>query len=165
MQERLPDQSTTNPKLESAIVAISPAASYDGVARRRTAAFLLYMVILFAIVSALWLLNFLTLFLLSAVLGLLGPVTIFLVYDTVLIGSSGSTTIGMLLRRLKMVNAEGGKVEYLQAFIVTALFYIIAVLMMGLVLLVALCSKRGRCLHDMMTGVFVVNVSENKAYK
>ena len=34
---------------------------------------------------------------------------------------------------------------------------------MGLVLLVALFSKRGRCLHDMMTGVFAVNVSENKA--
>ncbi|MEC7537362.1 MAG: hypothetical protein VYD85_16010 [Pseudomonadota bacterium] len=36
---------------------------------------------------------------------------------------------------LKMVNAEGGKVEYLQAFIVTALFYIIASLTMVLVLL------------------------------
>ena len=91
------------------------------------------MVILFAIVSALWLLNFLTLSLLSAVLGLLGPVTIFLAYDTVLIGGSGSATIGMLLRGLKMVNAEGGKVEYLQALIVTALFYLIAVLTMRLV--------------------------------
>ena len=58
-----------------------------------------------------------------------------------------------------------GKVEYLQAFIVTALFYMVASLTMGLVLLVALFSKRGRCLHDMMTGVFIVNVSENKAYK
>ena len=35
----------------------------------------------------------------------------------------------------KMVNAEGGKVEYLQAFIVTALFYIIASSTMGMVLL------------------------------
>ena len=123
------------------------------------------MVILFAIVSTLWLLNFLTLFVLSAVLGLLGPVIIFLAYDTVLIGGSGSATIGMLLMGLKMVNAQNGKVEYLQAFIVTALFYMVASLTMGLVLLVALFSKRGRCLHDMMTGVFIVNVSENKAYK
>ena len=36
---------------------------------------------------------------------------------------------------LKMVNAESGKVEYLQAFIVTALFYMLASLTMGLVLL------------------------------
>ena len=98
-------------------------------------------------------------------LGLLGPVIILLAYDTVLIGGSGSATIGMLLMGMKVANAEGGKVEYLEAFIVTALFYIIASLTMGLVLLVALFSKRGRCLHDMMTGVFVVNVSENKAYK
>ena len=123
------------------------------------------MVILFAIVSALWLLNFLTLFVLSAVLGLLGPVTIFRAYDTVLIGGSGFANIGTFLRGLKMVNAQGGKVEYLQAFIVTALFYIVAILTLGLVLLVALFSKRIRCLHNMMTGIFVVNVSENKAYK
>ena len=71
------------------------------------------MVILFAIVSALWLLNILTLFVLSAVLGLLGPVLIFLAYDTVLIGGSSSATIGMLLMGLKMVNARGGKLEYL----------------------------------------------------
>ncbi|MEC7649585.1 MAG: RDD family protein [Pseudomonadota bacterium] len=90
-----------------------PAASYDGVARRRTAVFLLDIVILFAIVPALWLLNISTLFVLSAVLGPLGPVIIFLAYDTVLIGGSGSATIGMLLMGLKMVNAEGGKVGYL----------------------------------------------------
>ena len=122
------------------------------------------MVILFAIITELWLLNFLTLFVLSAVLGLLGPVTIFLAYDTVLIGGSGSATIGMLLMGLKVVNAEGGKVEYLQAFIVTALFYMIVALTMRF-LLVALFSKRDRRLHDMMTGILVVNVSENKAYK
>ena len=98
-------------------------------------------------------------------LGLLGPVIIFLAYDTGLIAGSDSATIGILLRGLKMVNAQNGKVEYLQAFIVTALFYMVAFLTMGLVLLVALFSKRGRCLHDMMTGVFVVTVSENKAYK
>lgn len=123
------------------------------------------MVILFAIVSTLWLLNFLTLFVKSAVFRLLGPVIILLAYDTVLIGGSGSATIGMLLMGMKVANAEGGKVEYLEAFIVAALFYIIVSLTMGLVLLVALFSKRGRCLHDMMTGVFIVNVSENKAYK
>ena len=83
------------------------------------------MVILFPIVSALWLLNISTLFVLSAVLGLLGPVIIFLAYDTVLIGGSGSATVGMLLMGLKAVNAEGGKDEYPQAFIVTALIYII----------------------------------------
>ena len=71
----------------------------------------------------------------------------------------------MLLMGLKMVNTEGGKVEYLQAFIVTALFYMIEFLTVGMVLLVTLFSKRSRCLHNMMTGVFAVNVSENKAYK
>ena len=123
------------------------------------------MVILFAIVTALWLQNILTLFVLNAVLGLLGPLIIFLAYDTVLIGGIGSATIGMLLMGLKMVNAQGGKVEYLQAFIETVLFYIIVSSTVGLVLLVALFSKHGRCLHDIMTGVFAVNVCENKAYK
>ena len=92
------------------------------------------MVILFAIVATLWLLNILTLFVFSAVLGLLGPVIIFLTYDTVLISGSGSATLGMRLMGLKMVNAQGGKVEYLQAFIVTALFYITASFTIGLVL-------------------------------
>ena len=46
-------------------------------------------------------------------LGPLGPVIIFLAYDTVLIGGSGSATVGILLMGLKMVNAQGGKVEYL----------------------------------------------------
>ena len=123
------------------------------------------MVVLFAIVTALWLLNILTPFVLNAVLGLLGPSIIFLAYDTTLVGGSGSTTIGMLLMGLKMVNAQGGKVEYLQAFILTVLFYIVESSMMELVLLVALFSEHGRCLHDIMTGVFVVNVCENKAYK
>ena len=66
---------------------------------------------------------------------LLGPVIILLAYDTVLIGGSGSATIGMLLMGMKVTNAEGGKVEYLEAFIVTALFYIIASSTMGMVLL------------------------------
>ena len=123
------------------------------------------MVILFAIVTALWLLNILTLFVFHAVLGLLGPLIIFLAYDTVPICGSGPATIGMLLMGLKMVNAQGGKVEYLQAFILTVLFYIVESSMMELVLLVALFSKHGRCLHDIMTGVFVVNVCENKVYK
>ena len=96
---------------------------------------------------------------------LLGPVIILLAYDTVLIGGSGSATIGMPLMGLKMVNAQCGKVEYLQSFIMTALFYVIASFTMGLVLLIALYNKRGRCLHEMMTNVFVVNVSENKAYR
>ena len=98
-------------------------------------------------------------------LGLLGPLIIFLAYDTTLVGGSGSATIGMLLMGLKMVNAQDGKVEYLQAFILTVPFYIIGFSMIGLVLLVALFSKHGRCLHDIMTGVFAVNVCENKAYK
>ncbi len=84
------------------------------------------MVILFAIVSTLWRLNFLTLFVKSAVFRLLGPVIILLAYDTVLIGGSGSATIGMLLMGMKVANAEGGKVEYLEAFIVTALLYIMS---------------------------------------
>ena len=98
-------------------------------------------------------------------LGLLRPVLIFPAYDTALVGGSGSATIGMPMMGLKMVNAQCGKVEYLQSFIMTALFYVIASFAMGLVLLIALFSKRGRCLHEMMANVFVVNVSENKAYR
>ena len=125
MQERLPDRSAPTLNWNRLSSQAAPAASYDGVARRRTAIYLLDIVILFAIVPALWLLNILTLFVFSAVLGLLGPVIIFLAYDTVLIGGSGSATVGMLLMGMKVANAEGGKVEYLEAFIVTALFYII----------------------------------------
>jgi len=165
VQERLPDRSAPTLNWNRLSSQAAPAASYDGVAWRRSAAFLIDMVILFSIVAALWLLNILTLFIFSAVLGLLGPVIIFLAYDTVLIGGSGSASIGMRLMGLKMVNAQGGKVEYFQAFLVTALFYISASLTMGLVLLVALFNERGRCLHDMMTGVFVVNVSEKEAHK
>ncbi len=166
MQERLPDRSTPafSWGRNSASLDLSDV-TFDGIAWRRTAAFFFDMLILLAIFVSLWIVNIMFFGGLTALLTFLWPALLFVVYDTVLIGGQGSSTIGMRLMGLKTITHEGGEPVYLQAFVLSVLFYLSITFTSGLILLVALFNNRGRCVHDMVTGIFVVNngISSAKA--
>mgnify|MGYP003319045976 FL=1 len=53
---------------------------------------------------------------------------------------------------LRTVTHEWGEPSYLQAFVLSVLFYLSITFTSGLILLVALFNNRGRCVHDMEAG-------------
>ena len=158
MQERLPKQST--PPFSWGLNGASFApleASFDGISWRRTVAYSFDMFVLFAIFISLQTLNLLTFLTLSALFSFLWPALLFVLYNTVLIGGRGSATLGMRLMELKSVNHQGNEPSYLQAFVFSVLFYLSVSFTLGCVLLVSLFNNKGRCLHDIVTGIFIVN--------
>ena len=139
--------------------------TFDGIAWRRAVAFIFDMMILLAIFVSLWIVNIMFLGGLTALLTFLWPALLFVTYDTVLIGGQGSATIGMRLMGLKTITHEWGEPGYLQAFVLSVLFYLSITFTSGLILLVALFNNHGRCVHDMVAGIFLVNngISSTKA--
>lgn len=134
-------------------------SSFDGVVWRRSVAFLIDCAILLGLFVVLLVFNLLTLFVFTGLLALLWPALLFVIYDTALIGGRGSATIGMRLMGVRMVTWQGGEPGYLQALVLSVLFYLSVTLTSGLVLLVPFFIDRGRCLHDIVAGVFVVNAT------
>jgi uncharacterized RDD family membrane protein YckC len=80
--------------------------------------------ILMAIFMSLMIFNLITFFALTGLLTFLWPALLFVLYDTVLIGGRGSATIGMRLMGLKIVNTQNEEPAYLQAFVLSVLFYL-----------------------------------------
>lgn len=164
MQERLPERSTPTFSWGRSTTAFTaPDASYDGIAWRRATAFLVDALILMAIFVSLMIFNVVTFFALTGLLTFLWPALLFVLYDTVLIGGRGSATVGMRLMGLKTINQQGNEPAYLQAFVLSVLFYLSVTFTSGLILIVALFNSRGRCLHDILTGIFVVNADPPSA--
>jgi len=164
MQERLPDRSSSTLSVKrSAREPAFPNAKFEGIAWRRILAFFFDIMILLAIFISLLILNVATFFVISGLLTFLWPAFLFVLYDTLLIGGQGSATIGMRLMGLKIVNQEGSEPGYLQALILSILFYFSITFTSGLILLIALCNNRGRCLHDILTGVFIINTDRSSA--
>ena len=140
-------------------------STFNGIAWRRSVAFLFDMMILLAIFVSLWIVNIIFLGGLTALLTFLWPALLFVVYDTALVGGRASATIGMRLMGLRTVTHEWGEPGYLQAFVLSVLFYLSITFTSGLILLVALFNNRGRCVHDMVAGIFLVHngISSTKA--
>ena len=160
MQNRLPDRRGGFFAWgDTRAAAAFPDTSFDGVVWRRSIAFIIDCMIISAIFALLLIFNLFTLFLLSGLLALLWPALLFVLYDTVLIGGRGAATVGMRLMGLRMVSWQGGDPGYLQALVLSVLFYLSVTFTSGLILLVPLFSDRGRCLHDMIAGVFVINAA------
>ena len=158
MQERLPKQTKIPFSWGLSGASFAPSeASFGGISWRRTVAFFFDMLFLFAIFISLQILNLLTFLTLSALFSFLWPALLFVLYDTVLIGGRSSATLGMRLMGLKSVNHQGNDPSYLQAFVLSVLFYLSISFTLGCVLLVSLFNNKGRCLHDIVTGIFIVN--------
>ncbi len=126
-------------------------ALYDGIIFKRVFAYLIDAVILFAVgvgMVAMGIMSF------GLLLPLIWPVlpVIPLAYHTLTVGSGGSATIGMRICGIRVVTVDGYPPNLLQAFVLALVFYLTIGVTSGLVLLVALFTDRGRCLHDFVAG-------------
>ncbi len=128
---------------------------YDGLIGRRILGYLIDVAVLMMLAGGLWLLNMLTLFLLSPViLPLLGLLP--LAYHSFFVGRNGATP-GMNFLDLEVRSWTGGPPDYIQAIILTVLFYLS--LTLWPVLIFALFNERRRMLHDYLAGTITVRRS------
>ncbi len=130
-------------------------ALFEGVMWRRVTAFVIDLVVIGVILAALWVLVFLTLGLLYGLLALTPLIPV--AYHTFMIAGRRSATVGMQFMGIEVRTQSGGRPPLLQAFAMSALFYLSVTLTTMLILAVALFNDRRRCAHDILSGTFVVN--------
>lgn len=131
---------------------------YDGLIWRRVFGFALDVVLVWGANACLWLIGVLTLGLLWPIVAMIS-VVLPLAYHTYFIGRDGGTP-GMSLFDVELRNWNGNRVDYLQAFLQTALFYATIAVTSGLVLVVALFTARNRTLHDILAGTVAIRRSQ-----
>ena len=132
---------------------------YSGILWRRTMAYMADLFILFFIIGLAW-----VVFIIAGVLtfGLFNPLLwgffllIPLLYHSILIGGARSATFGMRMFDVEVRDWSGTRPDFLQAAVVTVLFYISVGATTWLILLVSLFTNRNRALHDMIANVIVV---------
>jgi len=133
---------------------LSAPGYYQGLLWRRTFGFLVDALLLTALNVALAIAfgvaGVLTLGLLWPV-GALALTILPVAYHTFFLGRGGATP-GMSLFNVEVRHWNGKRLDYLQAFLQTALFYTTVPLTGGLILLVSLFSDRSRTLHDILAG-------------
>ena len=123
---------------------------YDGLALRRAVGYLIDAFLLLLVLAGLWLLVILS-------LGLLWPIKLLvtpllpLAYHTYFVGRAGATP-GMQLMDVEVRSWTGRRLNYPQAFLMTALFYATVLPTGFLVVVVALFNDRQRTLHDYLAG-------------
>ena len=137
---------------------------YDGLILRRSVGFLIDAAIVWTLNVCLglafWLAGLLTFGLLWP-LGVAALAALPIAYHTYFIGARGATP-GMALFDVELRGWNGGHLDYLQAFLQTALFYTTVPLTSGLILLVALFNDRRRTAHDILAGTVMVRASRVK---
>jgi len=133
---------------------------FAGVTGRRSAAFIIDMVIVGAIYAVLFvplmIFNFVTFGLFAGLTGVvvvLGPY----LYSVLGLVSAGGGTPGMRAMGLEVRTLDGQPTEWLQAIVHVGLFWVSLSATAGLVLLVAMFNNRGRTLHDFVSGLIVVD--------
>ena len=138
--------------------ALNPAL-FDGVTIRRITAygidFLIISLLILVAMSVFWVLGILSFGVLSPFLVVLLPF-IPLAYHTFLIGGPGSATLGMRLFGIETRRMDGGYPGYLQAGLLTVVFYVSVGATGWLILLVALFNEHGRTLHDYLCGTVTI---------
>lgn len=139
---------------------LADSALYDGILWRRVGA---YFIDAFLILGVNIALHVLLLFLGLLTFGLswllLGPVTfltVALAYNTLFIGGGEGATPGMRLFRIEARGLNGGRPDYFQAFLMTALFYATVTVTSFLVLIVAFFTEHNRTAHDLLSGITVI---------
>ncbi|MCV6547492.1 MAG: RDD family protein [Cohaesibacter sp.] len=135
-------------------------ALFDGVLSRRAIAFLFDVVMITALVAAasvfVAILGVLTFGLGWLLYGILAPL-VAISYTALTLGGSQAATPGMRLMGLEMRLWYGAKPYLLLAIMHSLLFWFIHVVFTPFMLLVALFSKRGQLLHDMILGSVIVD--------
>jgi uncharacterized RDD family membrane protein YckC len=141
-----------------------PAAYPDwfaGVLWRRAAAYVVDLVcigVIMLIVAALFaVLTVLSLGLLAPVLWLLFGL-IPLAYHTLLVSGPYAATFGMRAFALRLYAWTGERPSFLQALAHAMLFYLTIGATCSLILLFALCNRRKRTLHDVLSGMLMLRL-------
>lgn len=131
---------------------------YDGIVLRRSMAYLIDVVVVFAIWTVLAIilsiLGIITFGLLLHLFPLLAFVPI--AYSTLLIGGSQSATYGMRLMGLEVRSWGGDRPNMVQALVMTLLFYATMIITWFFGMLVVFFNVRRRTAHDFLSGVVVV---------
>ena len=130
---------------------------YDGLAWRRAAGYLIDAFLLLLVIGGLWVLVILSLGLLWPIQAVVTPL-LPLAYHTWFVGRAGATP-GMQLMDVEIRSWTGRRPDYLQAFVMTALFYATVLPTSFLVLVLALLNDRQRTLHDYLAGTLGVRHS------
>ena len=127
---------------------------YDGLLWRRVLGYALAAVVIWGATVGLVILGILSLGLLWPILAVIS-VVLPLAYHTYFLGRNGATP-GMAFFDVELRAWDGRRMDYMQAFLQTALFYATVPLTSGLVLLVSLFNDRRRTLHDILSGSIAV---------
>lgn len=134
---------------------------YDSVIGRRSAAYLLDVLIIAVLAACGTFVISLAGILSAGLLTPLGIVALILLpiaYHTFFIGQQGATP-GMLWLDLEVRSWTGAPPDFSRAFLMTALFYITVTITSWLVLIVALFNDHQRTVHDYLAGTVVVRRS------
>ncbi len=134
---------------------------FDGVLLRRAFGYGIDALLLTIVFAILGLIVFLSFGLLAPVYLLVAPI-VPTAYHTFFIGRDGATP-GMKFMDLEARTWIGGRPDYLQALVMTVLFYVSIIVTWFIVLLVPLFNDRRRTLHDLMSGIVVVRHSRLEA--
>ena len=139
---------------------LADSALYDGILWRRVVAYfvdaMLIVVINVVLHVALVLMGLLTFGLSWLLLGPITCLTVALAYGTLFIGGGQGATPGMRLFDVEARGLNGGRPDYFQAFLMTALFYATVPVTSFLILIVAFFTEHNRTAHDFLSGITVV---------
>lgn len=138
---------------------------YDGVIWRRVLGYTVDIILIGIASIAVWivfgLLGLVTLGVLSP-LGAIALAILPIAYHTYFIGSQAATP-GMALFDVEVRGWGGQRADYVQAFLMTALFYATIAVTAWIILAVALFNGRKRTLHDYLAATLVVRRSRTAA--
>jgi len=139
------------------------AEYFEGVLGRRVIAFMIDIVIIFALTVLTYVLllfaGIFTLGLTWLLFGLALP-AVALAYNAITLSNPRSATIGMRVTDLQMRTWYGAPMYALLAAFHAVLYYISVTVLTPFVLLIAPFNARKRCLHDFVAGTVVINSEE-----
>jgi uncharacterized RDD family membrane protein YckC len=153
----------TGTRRDHAYDPVTQPEYFHGVLARRVVAFLIDASIVLAPMLAVAILmlvfTVLTLGFGMFVFALLAPLTAVwaILYVGLTLGSSASATLGMRATHLEMRTWYGAPMYFLLGAMHAVLFWVLTGTLTPLALLVALFNRRGRTLHDFLTGTLVIN--------
>ncbi|MGH6948533.1 MAG: RDD family protein [Kiloniellales bacterium] len=141
--------------------ALEAPEFYDGVPLRRMVGYLIDVVLIALATLALgfvfFILGVLT-FGLATPFGVVALALLPVAYHTSFIGRHGATP-GMALLGLKVRTWTGARPDFLQALLMTVLFYATVLPTGYLILVIALFNDQRRTLHDLLSGVLVIRAA------
>ena len=149
---------TGHERLDDPFDPVANPEFFDGITMRRVVAYLVDFLIVWLVMgmvgSAFWMLGMLSFGLLSPLIAVVAIIPF--AYHTAFIGGPDSATPGMRLFGIEVHRIEGDRPYYLQAGLLTAVFFVSIVLTSWLILLVALFNGRGRTFHDYLCGTVTI---------